>query len=93
VSRDVYFYTRCSTSVLVRVYGKELRKNRGIIYWDLCKTSPRYFRRSQKARIRQRNDLGDATLPFPMTAKWNKSSFVAHNYPEYFNETRLIIYY
>lgn len=34
-SRDVYFY---ASFVLVRVRGKELRRrNRGIIYWDLCK--------------------------------------------------------
>jgi len=70
-----------------------MEKNFGRTVVSSIKTSPRYFRRPQKARIRQRNDLDDASLPFPMTAKWNKSSFVAHNYPEYFNESRLIIYY
>lgn len=35
----------------------------GIIW--ICKgATVSYFRRSQKARIRQRNDLGDAPLPF-----------------------------
>jgi len=91
VSRRLFLHTMLH--LCARSRGKELRKNRGIIYWDLCKIPSRYFRRPQKARIRQRNDLDDASLPFPMTTKWNKSSFVAHNYPEYFNESRLIIYY